>query len=90
MQRSLILAAAFSLALAPAAWAQHTGSMSGTQAEGTTSGPASPHGAHHNGEYKHKVTGNENGHGGHVGAKGAAGAESGSAPTGGQGSDTTK
>ena len=91
MQRSLILAAALTLALAPAAWAeQHTGSTSGTQAEGTTSGPASPHGTHHNGEYSHKVTGNENGHGGHVGAKGAAGAESGSAPAGGRGNDTTK
>lgn len=92
MRRSLILAAALTLAVAPAAWAeQHTGATSGTQAEeGTTSGPASPHGALHNGEYSHKVTGNADGHGGHVGVRGAAGAESGAAPAGGHGSDTTK
>ncbi|GAN78485.1 hypothetical protein [Acidisphaera rubrifaciens] len=90
MERSLILAAAFSLALAPAAWAQNTGAASGSADKGTTSGPASPGGAQHNGEYSHKVTGNADGHGGHVGAKGAAGAESGSAPTGGHGDATSK
>lgn len=88
MKRSLILAAAFSLALAPAAWAQQSGSSD--HAPGTTSGPAAPGGAPENGGDSHSVTGNASSAGGHVGVEGSTGTQSGKMPRTGTDGATSK